>query len=605
MHNPKMRFRRFSILLILGLLLIGVFTLAFHAKPVIADTDLLVDPGFSDSADSADLRTNAAGQDWYESRGGFSSGNASLLTLDSSNVAGDNTKKAALLSYGATATQNAYCTQEFSSPQSGNFNVSFDIYIDRIAVNAAYNGTACIFVGDDRFPANAPTGTSDERFVLMCFYDSTPGSSGTDIEIRARTLSTQSFSDTSAWTSVATGLSYKTWYRVKIIVNVTSGSYDVYVDGALKKSNVAKYPTYTNSSVYYMTFDADGDRRGDYYIDNVFSPDPETQIKVVSSASLPSVGEEFTVYINVTDVTDLYGWEFQFDYDPSILDLTYNDTVSGGLNTPINVFKNSTDEGTGHLWWALSSAYPTTSGTAYVDHAIFEMHFKGIATGTSSLNLSSTILSDSSANAISHTVVNGSVTVQALDLTVDSVEILNKHGNETWVGSIYANDTYADLSTYYYLVNVTISNTGTAAASNFKVKLEVYYDTTLESSGEKTVTSLPALSSLELTFTDVFSPKQTGSAGKYSLNATVDSENVIAESDELNNVLEKKDFMVTVMGDTNGDKTVNILDAVKLALAWTGKPGDAQWNVYADLNHDDIINISDGVRMALYWGTSW
>jgi hypothetical protein len=63
--------------------------------------------------------------------------------------------------------------------------------------------------------------------------------------------------------------------------------------------------------------------------------------------------------------------------------------------------------------------------------------------------------------------------------------------------------------------------------------------------------------------------------------------------------------MVTVMGDMNEDKTVNILDGVKLSLAWTGTPGDSQWNVAADLNHDNVINILDGTRMSIHWGEHW
>jgi hypothetical protein len=59
---------------------------------------------------------------------------------------------------------------------------------------------------------------------------------------------------------------------VKLVVNFAAGTYDVYVNGVLKMANIPKYPGYTSSSVVYMTFDADGDGRGDYYVDNVYSP---------------------------------------------------------------------------------------------------------------------------------------------------------------------------------------------------------------------------------------------------------------------------------------------------------------------------------------------
>jgi hypothetical protein len=332
---------------------------------------------------------------------------------------------------------------------------------------------------------------------------------------------------------------------------------------------------------------------------------PGTEVKVVPSNVQVLVGQEFTVYINVTDVVDLYGWEFQLDYDPSVLDLTYNATFAGGLNTPTITFKDSTNETGGHLWWAVSTSYPTTSGISHTDHAIFEVHFTAISTGTSNLDLSGTILSDSGANAISHATLDGSVGVQTLDLTVTGVEICNKHANETWTHSIYANDTYAGGSDYYYPVNVTIQNAGTLSASSFKVKLEVYYDITSETSAEQSISSLAGSSTKEITFSNVFHPTKTGVAGRYSLKVTVDSENTVAEDNEANNELTKNDFMVTVMGDINRDRTVNILDGVKLSLAWTAVPGNTHWNVAADLNHDDVINVLDGARMSLNWGSSW
>jgi uncharacterized repeat protein (TIGR02543 family) len=229
---------------------------------------LLVDSNFDNSIDDADLRANGEGQDWYESR----NDDPTLLTLDTSDVGGNTGKKVALKNYGIA--KNAYLTQEFSSSQTGIFSVSFDIYIDRIQDNGAYDRTGLVYIGDNSIaqtPTDTPCGTSNERFVFMAFYDSTPGDTGNDIQIRVRTSSSQTYGTTSTWTLVASGLSYDTWYTVRLVVNVATGTYDVYVDGVLK-GTFSKYNGFTSSSVTHISFSADSDGRGNFYVDNVFAP---------------------------------------------------------------------------------------------------------------------------------------------------------------------------------------------------------------------------------------------------------------------------------------------------------------------------------------------
>ncbi|MEM2129705.1 MAG: M14-type cytosolic carboxypeptidase, partial [Candidatus Bathyarchaeia archaeon] len=238
---------------------------------------LLTDSTFDASSSSEVLRDNSEGQDWYESRGAFSNGNPALLTLDTNDIGGNNGKKAALKNYGiADATSNAYLTQELSTTYSGiyplSFELSFDIYIDKIENNGDFDRTGHIYIGDDSNTANAPTGAAYERFVLLAFYDPTPGDSGTDLELRARTLNTdaQSWSNTALWEQVATGLSYDTWYTIKIVINTASGTYDVYINGVLARAGISKMNDYPASNpIKYVTFSADSDGRGDFYIDNV------------------------------------------------------------------------------------------------------------------------------------------------------------------------------------------------------------------------------------------------------------------------------------------------------------------------------------------------
>lgn len=233
--------------------------------------ELLVDSGFNDSPDSAELRANDPGQDWYESR----NHTPNLLTLDTTDISGNTGKKAGLKNFGGSGV--AYLTQEFSTAQSEKMSVSFDIFIERIENVGSYDRSGLIYIGNDAIASNAPTGTSNERFVLMAFYDSTPGDTGNDLQIRARTSSSQSWSSTSAWTSVATGLSYDTWYRVNLVID-PAGSYDLYIDDVLQTPDIPKYSGYSANTIEFLTFAVDENGRGDFYVDNVSAqkvlPDP-------------------------------------------------------------------------------------------------------------------------------------------------------------------------------------------------------------------------------------------------------------------------------------------------------------------------------------------
>ena len=57
-----------------------------------------------------------------------------------------------------------------------------------------------------------------------------------------------------------------------------------------------------------------------------------------------------------------------------------------------------------------------------------------------------------------------------------------------------------------------------------------------------------------------------------------------------------------VPGDVNGDKKVNILDAILLANAFGSKPGSPNWNPRADFNNDNVVNILDAIILANNFG---
>ena len=331
-----------------------------------------------------------------------------------------------------------------------------------------------------------------------------------------------------------------------------------------------------------------------------YAADPEIFVDPVSTTAV--VGHEYIVYIKVLGVSDLYGWEFQLNYDKNKLDLTYAALATGGLNDTggLNTFSSITDEATGHLWWAVSSIYPATG----IDHtaaaAIFEIHFDAIAAGYSALDLSGAILSDSNGNAYALTTTNGSIAVYNIDLTVTKIQI------DDLGCQLYKNDIDNDGNPYYYPVEVTVHNTGGLDAGAFHVKLEVYYKTgaSLEAEQELAVDAgLAAGADIIVNFTTLFHPMNTK---YYKLTATADSRNEVVEDNEANNQLVQDDIPVTVYGDVNGDHVVNILDGVVISKAWDAIRGtDAWYDIKADLSHNGVVDILDATRASLHWGETW
>jgi len=57
--------------------------------------------------------------------------------------------------------------------------------------------------------------------------------------------------------------------------------------------------------------------------------------------------------------------------------------------------------------------------------------------------------------------------------------------------------------------------------------------------------------------------------------------------------------------DVNNDGIVDILDLVRIALAYGAIPGTPIWNAYVDLNQDSIIDLFDLVIIAVNFGKTY
>jgi len=236
-------------------------------SPGTSKGQLLVDSDFNTSNTDAELRSSAGGG-WYESSSDGTYG-PYLLTLDTTTVVNNSSKKAKLAATYNNVIHNAYLTQAFSPAQTGTFSVQWDIYMDSITnlggTNPDPDRGGWMLIGDNTDSTRTgPNSDDPERFVYMAFFKDGGGTSGTmDLVARDRNDEWDSF------TTVTAGLLLKQWYTVKVVCNLTTDIYDVYVNGIFQQTLTSRI---TKTQVTHISFATWDDGSGTFYVDNVKVP---------------------------------------------------------------------------------------------------------------------------------------------------------------------------------------------------------------------------------------------------------------------------------------------------------------------------------------------
>jgi hypothetical protein len=88
--------------------------------------------------------------------------------------------------------------------------------------------------------------------------------------------------------------------------------------------------------------------------------------------------------------------------------------------------------------------------------------------------------------------------------------------------------------------------------------------------------------------------------GTYHLSANV--EPVTGETSVEDNLWNDGTIRITLPGDINGDRIVNLPDLVSLAASYGKHPGNPRWNPNADIDNDLAVGLSDLVILADHYG---
>jgi len=218
--------------------------------------DLLADSDFEASTDSADLRDNVNGQDWYESRGD----EPGLAELDETDIGGNSGKK---LFINGDESGDVYVSQEFKGEQAANFAVEYDIYVDEILdIDGNPDRTGWVMIGDDSSVGLGPNQANTERFVQLAFeMDGGTSGNGT-MSLVARDRN----DGWTAFTTVAENVSVNAWHHVRIDLDLDNDEYEVTMDGT-SYGNVTSRRV--KDSVTHISFVNMYDGAGKFYVDNV------------------------------------------------------------------------------------------------------------------------------------------------------------------------------------------------------------------------------------------------------------------------------------------------------------------------------------------------
>jgi hypothetical protein len=142
---------------------------------------------------------------------------------------------------------------------------------------------------------------------------------------------------------------------------------------------------------------------------------------------------------------------------------------------------------------------------------------------------------------------------------------------------------------YDMSVVVTIKNYGISSET---------FDTALSANTTIVQTQPAALASGDRAKLNFTWNTNTFSRGNYFLSAYASPVDGETETYD-NNLTAAKTVMVSIPGDVNGDRIVELMDFFLASNAYNSRPGKSNWDPNADINGDGVVELMDFFIMSL------
>jgi hypothetical protein len=303
-----------------------------------------------------------------------------------------------------------------------------------------------------------------------------------------------------------------------------------------------------------------------------------TTVQVSPSITHVNVGTVFNINVTVTDVTNLYAWEFRLYFLNAIINCTAITEGSFLRSAGTTVFiQNITNNYNSTYGRALAACTLLGAGKSVSGSGVLAtLTFNATSNGDTNLDLQETKLSNINSQSIPHDTIGGRVRVGPGGATIHDLTLINVVPLKKTVGKGFPNN-----------ITLTIQNSGDFAETS---------NVTARANNTDIGTTQFTLASGDFTSVIVTWNTTGLSYGNYSMSGYVWT--VVNETNTGDNTKIDGLVTVTIVGDINGDGTVDIYDAIILASSYNGIPGYSNWNPNADLNCDNIVDIYDAILLA-------
>lgn len=290
-------------------------------------------------------------------------------------------------------------------------------------------------------------------------------------------------------------------------------------------------------------------------------------------------GSGFSIDIQIDDVFDLYSYAFHLSYDTAVLTclgaIIFPPTNDTNFTTEISI-----DDQAGGIAINITYYFPADPITILSNTTMVTIYFQVQSYGCTVLDLHDTVLTDQYGSSIPHDVGDGFFCTLIADVAIIGVE---PSKDQVYPGR------NVDIA-------VIAANLGDTTET---FDVTAYYDSNII--GIQTVFNLPAGQNTTIVF--VWNTTGLAQCSNYTISA--EASPVPYELDLANNIYVDGFVMIKILGDVNGDGTVDIFDIVIAASAYGAYEGDPDWNSEADVAPlYGLINIYDMVTIASNYGKS-